>query len=154
MSALNVLRKCLDKGLTIAFAESMTGGGACYEMIKHAGASKVCLGGVIAYQESLKVNFLDVDFNTIHKEGVVSLGVARLMAKNISNKTKASIGIGVTGNAGPKIQDGKNGLVCFVSIYMNESFIDQELIFEDLTREEAISLTIEAIYQKLDEIIQ
>lgn len=153
MSALNVLTQCLDKGLTIAFAESMTGGGACYEMIKHAGASRVVLGGIIAYQEELKANLLDIDFDTIRRNGVVSLEVARLMAKNISKKTNASIGVGVTGNAGPTLQEGVSGLVCFVSIYMSDSYHDLELVFEDLTREEAIQLTIDAIYQKLDEIL-
>lgn len=56
MSSLSVLRKCLDKGLTMAFAESMTGGGACYEMIKNPGASKVVKGGMITYQEELKAD--------------------------------------------------------------------------------------------------
>lgn len=75
------------------------------------------------------------------------------MAKNIQEKSKASMGIGITGNAGPTTQDNTQGLVCFVSIYFNNTFTDQELVFEDLTREEAIELTIDAIYQKLDEML-
>lgn len=153
MSSLSVLRKCLDKGLTMAFAESMTGGGACYEMIKNPGASKVVKGGMITYQEELKSRWLDVDANTVLKYGIVSLEVSRLMAKNIQEKSKASMGIGITGNAGPTTQDNTQGLVCFVSIYFNNTFTDQELVFEDLTREEAIELTIDAIYQKLDEML-
>ena len=153
MSSLSVLRKCLDKGLTMAFAESMTGGGACYEMIKNPGASKVVKGGMITYQEELKSRWLDVDANTVLKYGIVSLEVSRLMAKNIQEKSNASIGIGITGNAGPTTQDDTQGLVCFVSIYYNNTFTDQELVFEDLTREEAIELTIDAIYQKLDEML-
>ena len=153
MSSLSVLLKCLDKGLTMAFAESMTGGGACYEMIKNPGASKVVKGGMITYQEELKCRWLDVDANTVLKYGIVSLEVSRLMAKNIQEKSKASMGIGITGNAGPTTQDNTQGLVCFVSIYFNNTFTDQELVFEDLTREEAIELTIDAIYQKLDEML-
>lgn len=153
MSSINVLKKCLDKGLTMAFAESMTGGGVCYEMIKNPGASTVVLGGMITYQEALKAKWLDVDSYTVVKHGVVSLEVAHMMAKNIADKTNASIGIGVTGNAGPTTQDNKQGLVCFVSIFYNNQFIDQELVFEDLTREEAIELTIDAVYQKLDEML-
>lgn len=153
MSSLSVLLKCLDKGLTMAFAESMTGGGACYEMIKNPGASKVVKGGMITYQEELKSRWLDVDANTVLKYGIVSLEVSRLMAKNIQEKSKASMGIGITGNAGPTTQDNTQGLVCFVSIYFNNTFTDQELVFEDLTREEAIELTIDAIYQKLDEML-
>ena len=153
MSTQNVLKKCLDKGLTMAFAESMTGGGACYEMIKNHGASKVVLGGMITYHEDLKAKWLDVDANTVITHGVVSLEVAQMMAKQVQIKSGASIGIGVTGNAGPTTQDERQGLVCYVSIYYEQTFTDQELVFEDLTREEAIELTIEAIYQKLDEML-
>lgn len=153
MSAINVLNTCLDKGLTIAFAESMTGGGACFEMVKHPGASKVVLGSMVVYQEHLKSEWLGVDNQLILEHGVVSLEVAQMMARKIAEKTNASVGIGITGNAGPTRQDDLRGLICFVSIYKQGHSTDLELIFENLSREEAITSTIEALYQKLDEML-
>ncbi|MDY0075321.1 MAG: CinA family protein [Acholeplasmataceae bacterium] len=152
MSALSVYKKCLDKGLTIAFAESMTGGACCYEMIKNPGASKVVQGGMIVYQNELKSSWLSVDPAIILSHGVVSPAVANHMAKQIANLTKASIGIGITGNAGPTIQDGTK-LEAFISIIYQEKTHTIHLVFEDLNREEAILFTCDTVYQKLDELI-
>lgn len=153
MISKNILTKMIEKGLTIAFAESMTGGKACYEMIQHPNASKAVMGGMIVYQNTLKTNWLDVSQEAINTYGVVSLEVAKQMAKSISIKANATIGVGITGNAGPSFQDESCGLVCYQSIIYKNEFYDMELVFKDLTREEAIDLTIEALYQKLDEIL-
>jgi PncC family amidohydrolase len=153
MSVKSVYQKCLDKGLTIAFAESMTGGGACYEMVLIPGASKVVLGGMIVYQKDLKEAWLDLDSNTMDQKGIVSEKVSQQMALSIQEKTKASIGVGITGNAGPTTQDDKASLVAYISILFNDHFEDIHIIFEGLSREEAIRQTIDSVYQKLDEIL-
>lgn len=153
MSAQIVYQKCLDKGLTIAFAESMTGGGACYEMVRIPGASKVVLGGMIVYQKELKKTWLGINDETIKNEGVVSEKVAQLMATAIMKKTGATIGVGITGNAGPTTQDEHQGLTCLISIFHQQTYHDVQLVFEDLTREEAIDLTILTLYDKLAEIL-
>jgi len=153
MSANIVYQKCIDKGLTIAFAESMTGGGACYEMVQIPGASKVVLGGMIVYQNEFKNTWLKIDKNIIDQYGVVSDYVARKMASSIRDLTHADIGIGITGNAGPTMQDERAGLSAFISIFFKETFYDMQMIFEDLTREEALQLTIQSLYEKLAEIL-
>ncbi|HAX02723.1 MAG: hypothetical protein A2Y45_04960 [Tenericutes bacterium GWC2_34_14] len=153
MSVLKVYQTCLDKGLTIAFAESMTGGGACHEMVLMPGASKVVLGGMIVYQTELKQSWLNIPSELIETYGVVSEMVSQKMAYQISQKTGSSIGVGITGNAGPTVQDGHAGLTCYISIWYQNNFDDIKLVFQDLTREEAIELTIETLYQKLAEIL-
>ena len=153
MSAYKVYQLCLDKGLTIAFAESMTGGGACHEMVLIPGASKVVLGGMIVYQNELKQSWLDVPSELIETYGVVSEPVSQMMAFQITQKTGAKIGVGITGNAGPTVQDDKTGLSCYISIWYKEKYEDIQLVFENLNREEAIELTIETTYQKLAEFL-
>ena len=54
MSQENVFSKLLDNGLTIAFAESMTGGALTYELVRFPNASKVVIGSIIAYHKQLK----------------------------------------------------------------------------------------------------
>lgn len=153
MSVKSVYQKCLDKGLTIAFAESMTGGGACHEMVQIEGASQVVLGGMIVYQTSLKEAWLDIDSSIIKTHGVVSEKVSQMMALSIKQKTNSSIGIGITGNAGPTTQDEHEGLVAYISIYKDETYHDMKLIFEGLSRVEAIEQTIASLYLKLDDIL-
>ncbi|HPG42324.1 MAG TPA: CinA family protein [Acholeplasmataceae bacterium] len=153
MSVISVYQKCLDKGLTIAFAESMTGGGACHEMVRIEGASQVVLGGMIVYQKSLKEAWLDIDPSIINAHGVVSEKVSQMMALSIKQKTNSSIGIGITGNAGPTTQDEHEGLVAYISIYQDEIYHDMKLIFEGLSRVEAIEQTIASLYLKLDDIL-
>lgn len=153
MSVKSVYQKCLDKGLTIAFAESMTGGGACHEMVLLPGASQVVLGGMIVYQKDLKESWLHIHPKVIDQAGIVSEKVSQLMALSIQEETKASIGVGITGNAGPTKQDDKAGLIAYISIAYQNQFNDIKIIFEGLSREEAINQTIESVYQKLDEIL-
>jgi len=153
MSSEHVFHLLKDRGLTIAYAESMTGGQAIYEMIKHPGASSVVRGGMVVYQDDLKTQWLGVDELLIHEEGVVSQAVARQLAKKIKDQSGASIGIGITGNAGPTRQVGDAGFVAWIAISWDHHLEDIEIIFQDLTREEAIHVTVEALYERLEEIL-
>lgn len=153
MNTEHVFHQLKEQGLTIAYAESMTGGKAMYEMIKNPGASSVVRGGMVVYQDELKVEWLGVDELLIHEEGVVSQAVARQLAKRIKDKTGASIGVGITGNAGPTYQPGDAGRVAWIAISWNNQEEDIEIIFQDLTREEAITVTVEALYERLEELL-
>ena len=96
-----VLDLCRERGLTIGVAESCTGGMLGARLTAIAGSSDVVAGGVIAYANSLKTALLDVTPGVLAHQGAVSEPVVREMATGARAATGASIGIGITGIAGP-----------------------------------------------------
>jgi nicotinamide-nucleotide amidase len=96
-----VLAMCRAHGLRIATAESCTGGLLGARITKIAGSSDVYAGGVIAYANDVKVAQLGVREHTLATHGAVSEEVAREMAEGVQHTLGTSIGIGITGIAGP-----------------------------------------------------
>jgi nicotinamide-nucleotide amidase len=96
-----VLDLCRARGLTIGVAESCTGGLLGARLTAVAGSSDVVVGGVIAYSNSLKTALLDVPPGVLAHQGAVSDAVVRAMAEGARAATGASIGIAITGIAGP-----------------------------------------------------
>ncbi len=97
-SLLALLR---EKGLTLAAAESCTGGWFSKSMVDLAGASEVFLGGVVSYASSVKADLLGVSHEDLASYTAVSAPVARQMAEGVARATGADIGVSVTGLAGP-----------------------------------------------------
>ncbi|MCS7297971.1 MAG: nicotinamide-nucleotide amidohydrolase family protein [Bacteroidia bacterium] len=95
---LNELRR---KGLTLAIAESCTGGHIAAQIVNIAGASDVFLGSVVSYANSAKEALLGVSPTVLQAEGAVSEVVARQMAEGVCRTFGASVGIATTGIAGP-----------------------------------------------------
>jgi len=91
----------LDRGMTVATAESCTGGLVAKRITDRAGSSEVFVGGVVAYSNAVKVAELGVSPEDLDKHGAVSEPVARQMAKGVRERFGASAGIGITGVAGP-----------------------------------------------------
>jgi nicotinamide-nucleotide amidase len=89
------------KRLTVATAESCTGGGVSAALTDVPGASAVLLGGICAYANEIKVKLLGVKEKTLEKYGAVSEQTATEMACGARTATGADIGIGITGIAGP-----------------------------------------------------
>jgi nicotinamide-nucleotide amidase len=96
-----VLDLCRAKGLTIAVGESCTGGMLGERLTAIPGSSDVVVGGVIAYSNAIKTQMLGVDAGLIAEHGAVSEPVARAMAEGARDRLGASIGVGITGIAGP-----------------------------------------------------
>ncbi len=86
---------------TLAVAESCTGGLLGATLTRIPGSSAYFLGGVIAYANAVKVQLLDVDPELLAREGAVSAPVAAAMAQGVRTRCQASLGLGVTGIAGP-----------------------------------------------------
>jgi nicotinamide-nucleotide amidase len=86
---------------TLAVAESCTGGLVAQRITSVAGASRTFLGGAIVYSDPLKASFANVPPELIAKHGAVSAEVAVAMAEGIRKRTGATLGLGVTGIAGP-----------------------------------------------------
>jgi nicotinamide-nucleotide amidase len=91
----------LRAGHTLAIAESCTGGLVSKRVTDLPGSSRYFLGGVVAYADEVKAGVLGVNREVIRRDGVVSEAVAESMAVGVARELKASVGIGVTGIAGP-----------------------------------------------------
>ena len=107
-----VVQRLTSRGLTIAVAESLTGGLLVAELIRTPGASAVVNGGVVAYNTALKHSVLGVDAGLLAERGAVDPEVAEQMASGVRSALAvdgraADIGISTTGVAGPEPQDGK-----------------------------------------------
>jgi nicotinamide-nucleotide amidase len=98
----NVLSEMLvNKRMTIATAESCTGGMIASRLINYPGISSVLMEGVVTYSNAAKINRLGVKVETLDKYGAVSSEVAAEMAQGIAKTAGVSIGISTTGIAGP-----------------------------------------------------
>jgi nicotinamide-nucleotide amidase len=98
---ISILNLAKEKQLTFAFAESCTGGLCSSKITDLSGSSEVFYGSVISYDNSVKINELNVLVSTLDKFGAVSLECAKEMALGVKNKIKVDIGISITGIAGP-----------------------------------------------------
>ena len=96
-----VVRALTGRNLTLATAESCTGGWVAHRITNVPGASKIFLGGVVAYSNEAKRKFLGVRPETLSRHGAVSAAVAREMAAGARKKFGADFAIAVTGIAGP-----------------------------------------------------
>lgn len=98
-AALQILK---EKGLTVAFAESCTGGLVSKRLTETSGASGVFGCGVVSYSNKIKESVLGVRAETLAQFGAVSPQTAREMAEGVRRVSGADIGISITGIAGPE----------------------------------------------------
>lgn len=110
-AATRLIAELTRLGMTIAVAESLTGGLVVAELVSVPGASAVVRGGVVAYATELKSTLLGVDAELLAARGPVDPEVARQMAEGVrrrlgSDGRPADIGLATTGVAGPEGQAG------------------------------------------------
>jgi nicotinamide-nucleotide amidase len=91
----------IQRGETLAVAESCTGGGLGAMLTETPGSSDYFLGGIITYANQVKVKQLGVSERDLEEYGAVSEIVAQQMALGVKNKLESSYGISITGIAGP-----------------------------------------------------
>ena len=150
--ALEVVEKLKEKNLTIATAESLTAGLLSSKLAEIDGASKVFKGGIVAYQNEVKENILNIDSKTIDKYSSVSREVAILMAENVRKKLKTDLGVSTTGVAGPGLVGDKKIGTVFVAISFSEHNMCLELNLSgdrQSIREESCRKLFELILEKL-----
>jgi nicotinamide-nucleotide amidase len=90
-----------DRGLTVASAESCTGGLVAHRLTNVSGSSDYFIGSVVSYANGVKVNHLGVDEAALQAHGAVSEPVARQMAAGVRRALGTDIGVATTGIAGP-----------------------------------------------------
>ncbi|HXP81087.1 MAG TPA: competence/damage-inducible protein A [Verrucomicrobiae bacterium] len=96
-----VARELTMRQATIATAESCTGGLLAERLTRISGSSAYFLGGVVSYSNTLKSAWVDVPAEIIESRGAVSSEVAIALADGIRRRTGATLGVGITGVAGP-----------------------------------------------------
>lgn len=96
-----LLRELDKRTLTVATAESCTGGNIAHQITLIPGSSSAMLGGVVSYANTVKTHVLGVDADTINSLGAVSIPVAEQMAKGARRITHADIAMATSGIAGP-----------------------------------------------------
>lgn len=121
--------------LTIAIAESLTGGLLTAELTRVPGISASLQGGIVAYQTELKRRLLGVDKDMLAREGAVSADTARAMARGArkvmkQGRLKIDIGVATTGVAGPAMQEGKPAGLVYIGI---DSIFGDEVIELDFS---------------------
>lgn len=114
MNAADLLAACRAKGLTLATAESCTGGMVSAALTDVAGSSDVFLCGFVTYSNAAKCDMLGVSKATLAEFGAVSEPVARQMADGALKRSNAGLAVSITGIAGPGSDGVKpEGRVCF-----------------------------------------
>lgn len=109
--AARLVATLTERGLTVAVAESLTGGLLAARIVSVPGASHAFTGGVVAYATELKASLLGVDAALLAERGAVDAEVARQMADRVRRVCAvrgrvADLGLATTGVAGPDPQDG------------------------------------------------
>lgn len=101
-----LLGRCSERGLTLAAAESLTGGLLLAVLTAVPGASAVVRGGLVVYATDTKTELAGVPARLLAEHGAVHADVAAALATGAARRCRADIGVGLTGVAGPEPQDG------------------------------------------------
>lgn len=149
-----VLGKILTKKkLTLATAESCTGGKIAALMTAIPGASNYFKGSVVSYATQTKIDVLGVSKEVIDKYGVVSAEVAKEMALGVQKLTKSDYAIATTGNAGPLKGDADAELgAVFIAIASPNDVFVEEFNFgqpREKVIDRAVSKALELIYKEI-----
>ena len=116
-----------DKNLTVAFAESCTGGLASSLITDIPGSSAYLKGSVVSYTNEVKHKVLGVKSETLDKFGAVSKETAKEMAVGVKHLMQTDFGISITGNAGPgRSEDKPVGLV-YIAVSSPDMTVWEEL---------------------------
>jgi nicotinamide-nucleotide amidase len=138
---------------TIAVAESCTGGLLAERLTRISGSSSYFLGGVVCYSNEMKTRLAGVPAELIAAHGAVSQPVAQALAEGVRARTGASIGVGITGIAGPTggTQEKPVGLV-FIALSDERGAQVREFRFpgpRDRVRHWATQMALEIVRRRI-----
>ncbi len=149
--ATRVVDKLMEKGWTVSFAESCTGGMACARLVDVANASKVLNASFVTYANQAKERLLGVLPETLETYGAVSEETARQMAAGVARANGASVGVGITGIAGPGggSEEKPVGTVCF-GFSIDGTVFTQTKHFGDLGRQNVRRAAVDHVFEVLE----
>lgn len=146
-------RKLKEKGLTIATAESCTGGKIGQMLAAIGGASAYYKGSLVTYATQSKIDVLKVSKETIKKYSVVSEEVALEMVKNVKQIMQSDYAIATTGNAGPSKGDSEAGLgVVYIAIATPSNVFVERFEFgqpREKVIDRAVNKAFEMLYKEI-----
>lgn len=156
-SAHDIVVELTSRGLTVATAESLTGGLVVAELVSVAGASAVVAGGVVAYQTEVKRTLLGVDADLLARRGPVDAEVAAQMASRVRHVLAvdgrdADVGLSTTGVAGPDPQGGHAPGTVFVAVAIGDDVTVVPLQLEgdrEAIRRGGVSELLSALFDRL-----
>ncbi len=151
--AASVLRKASEYKVSVATAESCTGGALAALLTDVEGLSHVFERGYVVYNDKAKQECLGLDAALIKSQGAVSEAVAMAMARGALEKSKARIAVAITGNAGPAGPDDEEGLVYIAAALADGACIPQEHHFGAIGRAGVRMRAIEAALDLVDSSI-
>jgi len=122
-----LFQKLIDNQITLAAAESCTGGLVSSKIVAYPGISSVFLAGLVTYSNQAKMDFLEVDPRIIERYGAVSSQCAVAMAEGVRRVTGARCGVSTTGIAGPGGGTDKKpvGLIYIAVSYGDDTIVKQ-----------------------------
>jgi len=131
MSLLNNLQQlCIEKGVSVAVAESCTAGLIAYKLTTVSGSSSYFKGGVVAYQNEIKTKTLGVSRSIIDEKTEVSAEVVEQMTKSVLEKFDADFAVATSGYAGPTGGTNKNPIgTVFIAIASVAGVVVSRFIF-------------------------
>jgi nicotinamide-nucleotide amidase len=151
--AENIIKKCLEKNIKLAFAESCTGGLLSTLFTEISGSSLVLECGLVTYSNQAKIDFLQVSKKSLDKFGAVSNQVAKEMARGILKNCHVDLAIGITGIAGPSGGSPEKPVgTVFISLATFEKDIVKQFAFlgdRSKIRTQAVLKTLEIIEENL-----
>jgi PncC family amidohydrolase len=130
--------------LTVATAESITGGLVAYRLTTQPGSSEFFTGGVVCYSTRSKIQQLGIPPKVVVGKGVVSEEVAVGMAQGVRLKFGTQFGLSTTGFAGPAVSETERVGLVYVAVSSEERTTAHQFLF-DGTREDIRQKTAEAV---------
>jgi PncC family amidohydrolase len=142
-----------ERGLTVATAESMTGGAVADLVSSAPGASATFLGGVVSYATAVKRSVLGVPAEVVEEYGVVSAPCAAAMAAGVRTLVGADYGVSTTGVAGPDSQEGKPVGLVYVGVAGPQGVDTHELRFDGDRGQIRAAATTRAVTLLLEAVV-
>lgn len=143
-----LVKRLMDKNLTISFAESITGGLLAASITDVAGSSKILSSSYVTYSNDSKIKNLGVRQETLDKYGAISEQTALEMARGLKNKTNSSVCVSTTGEAGPEPSETDIGNV-FICIYFSEDNYQLKHFYFPGNRERVRNRTVSQVLSNL-----
>lgn len=143
-----LVKRLMDKNLTISFAESITGGLLAASITDVAGSSKILSSSYVTYSNDSKIKNLGVRKDTLDKYGAISEQTALEMACGLKNKTNSSVCVSTTGEAGPEPSETDIGNV-FICIYFSEDNYQLKHFYFPGNRERVRNRTVSQVLSNL-----
>ncbi|GER94070.1 CinA family protein [hot springs metagenome] len=148
-----VHRLLTERKLTISVAESCTGGLISHYLTTLAGASAFFEAAVVSYSVESKEKILKVSPDLISSCGVVSIEVAKEMAKKVRLLTQTDYAISTTGNLGPDVLEGKEKGLVYIAIDTKEQTFARKLILKgdrESNKREAALQSLEFVIEVIE----